>query len=98
MTSRANKPATPAARHDDAFPWLAATMLAIESFEVICLRTMKLAGGDHAACREASLMVNEKIDASFEAMASMQSGASAASIVDRYRQHVAANARRLQPA
>jgi len=88
-----------AQRNDhDAFQALAAGLLAMESLEVIWLRLAKLSTPDGAACREARLMVDEKVDATFEAMASLQAGASAAQIVDRYRQHVAANARRLQPA
>jgi hypothetical protein len=76
-------------------PWAAGTMLAFEACEVIHLRLAKLAIGDASAEREAHLMVNEKINASFEACMNWLSGASAASIVDRYRQHVAANAKRL---
>jgi len=76
-------------------PWAAGTMLAFEACEVIHLRLAKLAMADASAEREASLMVSEKISAAFEACASWLYGASAASIVDRYRQHVAANAKRL---
>ncbi len=80
---------------DASFPWVAGAMLAFESCEVIRLRWAKLAVGDHDAEREACLMVSEKLDAMFEAGASLMAGASAASIVGRYREHVAANARRL---
>jgi hypothetical protein len=38
--------------------------------------------------------VNEKVDA-FEAGASLTAGASAADVIGRYREYVAANARRL---
>jgi hypothetical protein len=79
----------------DGFPWFAGAMLAFESCEVIRLRLAKLAVGDDEADCEARLMVNEKVDAMFEAGASLLAGASAASIIDRYREHVAANARRL---
>jgi hypothetical protein len=79
----------------DGFPWLAGTMLAFESCEVIRLRLAKLAVGDDEADCEARLMVNEKVDAMFEAGVSLLAGASAASIIDRYREHVAANAKRL---
>ncbi|NVN86605.1 MAG: hypothetical protein HXX15_11015 [Rhodopseudomonas sp.] len=99
MTPRTDQAsATPAIRDDGSNPWAAAAMLAMESYQVICLRLTKLASADLAACDEAQLMVNEKIDATLEALASLQAGASAATIVDRYRQHVAANARRLQTA
>ena len=40
-------------------------------------------------------MVSEKIAAAFEAAASLLAGATPAAIVQRYREHVAANARRL---
>jgi len=83
------------AASDAGFPWIAGTMLAFESCEVIRLRLAKLAIGDAAADCEARLMVNEKIDAMFEAGASLMSGASAATVIDRYREHVAANTRRL---
>jgi hypothetical protein len=79
----------------DDFPWLAGAMLAFESCEVIRLRLTKFASSDGYADDEARLMVNEKIDAMFEAGASMMTGASAATIVGRYREHVAANAKRL---
>jgi hypothetical protein len=78
---------------DADFPWLAGAMLAFESCEVIRLRLAKLAVGDDDG--EARLMVAEKVDAMFEAGASLMAGASAATIIGRYREHVAANAKRL---
>jgi hypothetical protein len=82
----------------DDFPWLASTMLAFEACEVIRLRLTKLASADEDAEHEARLMVSEKIDAMFEAGASMLAGASPDAIIGRYREHVAANARRLSVA
>jgi hypothetical protein len=79
----------------DSFPWLAGAMLAFESCEVIRLRLAKLATADSDADNEASLMVSEKIDAMFEAGVSLMAGASAASVIGRYREHVADNAKRL---
>jgi hypothetical protein len=79
----------------DVFPWLAGAMLAFESCEVIRLRLAKIAVGDHAADCEARLMVAEKVDAMFEAGSSLMWGASAATVIGRYREHVAANAKRL---
>jgi hypothetical protein len=79
----------------DSFPWLASAMLAFESFEVIRLRLAMFATGGDDADGEARLMVNEKVDAMFEAGASLMSGASAAAVIGRYREHVAANTRRL---
>jgi 2-iminoacetate synthase ThiH len=80
----------------DSFPWLASTMLAFEAFEVIRRRLTMFATPGEVADREAQLMVSEKIDAMFEAGANLMAGASAADVVDRYREHVAANAKRLQ--
>ena len=70
------------------------TMLAIESSSVIALRIMKLMSGDGDTLNEAELMVREKIDAVFEATSSIMAGASGEEIVNRYRQHVAVNAKR----
>jgi hypothetical protein len=80
---------------DDGFPWFAGAMLAVESCEVVNLRLAKFAAHDENSEREANLMVSEKIVAAFEAGANWLAGASPASIVARYREHVAANARRL---
>jgi hypothetical protein len=80
---------------NDGFPWFSGAMLAVEASEVIRLRLEKFAHGDEDAEREASLMVTEKIVAALEAGASLLAGASPASIITRYRERVAANARRL---
>ena len=70
-------------------------LLAVESSSVIAMRTMKLIAGDGAAMYEARLMISEKVDAAFEATASLIAGASGDQIINRYRQHVAVNAKRL---
>jgi len=70
-------------------------MLAVEANGVVALRMMKLMRGGRSARREAKLMVSEKMDAAFEAAARLMVGASGDEIVQRYRQHVAANAKRL---
>jgi hypothetical protein len=70
-------------------------LLAVEANEVIALRMMKLMRGGRRARREANLMVSEKINAAFEATASLVADASGDEIVHRYRQHVAKNAKRL---
>jgi len=80
---------------DNGFPWFAGAMLAVEASEVVRLRCEKLCHGDEAAGQEAVLMVSEKIAAAFEAAANLLAGATPAAIVQRYREHVAANARRL---
>ena len=69
--------------------------LAVEANKVIALRMMKLMRGGRRARREAELMVSEKIHAAFEATASLMTGASGDEIVQGYRRHVAANAKRL---
>jgi hypothetical protein len=79
----------------DNLPWLAGAMLAFEACEVIHLRLAKFATADDDAECEARLMVNEKIDAMFEAGANLMAGATAAMVIGRYREHVAANAKRL---
>jgi hypothetical protein len=80
---------------DDGFPWFAGAMLAAESSEVVRLRLAKFAAAHDDSEHEASLMVSEKIAALFEASASWLAGATPAAIIGRYREHVAANAKRL---
>jgi hypothetical protein len=70
-------------------------LLAVESSSVMAMRTLKLMAGDGAAMDEARLMINEKVDAAFEATASLMSGASGDEIIHRYRHYVAVNAKRL---
>ena len=79
----------------DSFPWLTSALLVMEASEVIRLRLEKFARCETGANEEAGLMVTEKVVAALEATAKLMAGASPASIVDRYREHVAANARRL---
>ena len=76
-------------------PFHYTVFLAFESCNVIVLRMMKMMSGGRDSRDEAHLMVMEKLDAMFEAGASLVAGGTASSVVDRYRQHVAANARRL---
>jgi len=80
---------------NDSFPWFAGQMLALEASEVMRLRMEKFASGDADSEHEAHLMVTEKIFAAFEAGMSWLAGATTSSIVGRYREHVAANAKRL---
>jgi hypothetical protein len=70
-------------------------MLAIESGGVVTPRMMKLMPCDAETPREVHLMFSEKLDAAFETASSLMAGASGHDIVHRYRQHVAANAKRL---
>ncbi len=77
------------------FPWYAATMLALRVERCYRLRLMKMACGGRDARHEAELMVAEKVSAFVEAAVSLCGGASPATIIGRYREHVAANAFRL---
>jgi hypothetical protein len=76
-------------------PFYSTAMLALESCDVIGLRLTKMMWGGRVARDEAHLMMSEKINAMFEETASMVAGGTASSVVDRYREHVAANAKRL---
>jgi hypothetical protein len=76
-------------------PFYSSMFLAFESGNVIGLRMMKMMSGGRGSRDEANLMVMEKILAMFEASASLMTGGTAGSVVDRYREHVAANAKRL---
>jgi hypothetical protein len=76
-------------------PFYSAVFLAFESGNVIGLRMMKMMSGGNGLHDEAHLMVMEKVDAMFEAGASLLAGGTASSVVDRYREYVAANAKRL---
>jgi hypothetical protein len=78
-------------------PWFTLWSLALESSEVIGLRVIKLAGGGVDAHREAHLIVSEKVDAIFEASARLVFGATPIDVAERFREQVAANARRLAP-
>ncbi len=76
-------------------PFYSIVLLAFESGNVIGLRTMKMMSGGRGSHDEAHLMVMEKVHAMLEAGASLMAGGTASGVVDRYRQHVAANAKRL---
>jgi hypothetical protein len=78
-----------------AFPWYPTMMLTVESGRVIGLRVTKTAFGGWEAYDEAFLMVKEKVDAATEAHTTMMAGGSAAVVVERYREHVASNQKRL---
>jgi hypothetical protein len=80
---------------DDGFPWFAGAMLALESSEVggCDLRSSPVA--TKTPSTKPALMVSEKVFAAIEAGMSWLAGATASSIVGRYREHVAANAKRL---
>jgi hypothetical protein len=75
--------------------WYNVAMLAVESQQVIWLRTLKLAAGGPGAQVEAERMVSEKIAAATKATVNLMSGQSPDQIVKAYRRTVKANARRL---
>jgi hypothetical protein len=77
------------------FPFYSTMMLGLESGNVIGLRMLKLTCGGSEALNEMHLMMGEKVNAVFEMGANLMAGGSADSVVDQYRQHVAANAKRL---
>ena len=64
--------------------WMSTLMLIVQSNNVVGLRLMKL------AYAEASLMVREKIAAASDAQAALWSGGTTSSVIERYRQYVAA--------
>jgi hypothetical protein len=76
-------------------PFYSTVFLAFESGNVIGLRMMKMMSGGIGSHDELNLMVMEKVHATFEAGASLMAGGTVSSMVDRYREHVAANAKRL---
>jgi len=76
-------------------PFLAAVLLGLEANRVINLRIMKIAKGGEDARKEAFLMVDEKVLAALEAYASVCAGRGPEVVINRYRQHVAANTKRL---
>ncbi len=77
------------------FPFYSSMMLGFESSTVIGLRMLKLTHGGHGALDEIHLMIGEKVGAAFESGANLMAGATAETVINRYRQHVAANAERL---
>ena len=76
-------------------PWWDLAMLAVESQQVIWLRSMRLAGGGAKASAEARRMVSEKLTAAAQAAAGAVLGDSPARTAKRYRKKVRANRRRL---
>jgi hypothetical protein len=67
------------------FPGYEATMLALEANVVIGLRSIKVARGGVDAVQEINLMVQEKVDAAAEALATLLGGGSVEAILSGYR-------------
>lgn len=76
----------------------AVTLLALEAQKVVELRLVKLAWGGAEGQLEAHRMVSEKISAFIEASGTLMTGGSANVVIARYREHVAANTKRLTAA
>jgi hypothetical protein len=76
-------------------PFFSSMMLALECQKVIELRLVRLAWGGREARAEMHSMVVEKIQASMEAAGTLMMGSSPEVVIARYREHVAANAKRL---
>jgi hypothetical protein len=75
--------------------WFSAVLLAFESNDVVRLRLARIAAGGSDAYDEASLMWDEKVAAALEAYAAIWNGSTTISVIERYREHVAANRLRL---
>lgn len=73
-------------------------MLAVEAQKVIELRLVRIAWGGAEGQAELQSMVAEKINAAMEAAGTLMMGGSPAMVIDRYREHVAANTKRLTAA
>jgi hypothetical protein len=86
---------TPYERGRVYFPFYPIMMLGLESGTVIGLRMLKLTCGGSDALNEIHLMMEEKVNAAIELGSNLRAGASADTVISRYRQHVAANAARL---
>ena len=76
-------------------PFLTSVMLALEAQKVIELRLVRLAWGGREGRAEMRSMVSEKIGAAIEATGTLMTGGSPETVIARYREHVAANTRRL---
>ena len=76
-------------------PFLSTMMLAFEAQKVVEMRLVRIAWGGNEAHDEMQSMVAEKIGAAIEAAGTLMQGGSPESVIARYREHVAANTKRL---
>lgn len=79
-------------------PFWSTLMLSLEARKVIELRLVRIAWGGREARSEVQSMVSEKIEAALEASVTLMSGGTPERVIARYREHVAANTRRLTAA
>ena len=79
-------------------PFLSTMLLAFEAQKVIELRLVRLAWGGREGRDEMQSMVAEKIDAAIDATGTLMMGGSPETVIARYREHVAANTKRLSAA
>ena len=70
------------------------TLLGLEAQSVVGMRLSQIALGRGTA-EETQLMVTEKVSAFVEAATTVATGGSAHTVIEDYRNHVRANARRL---
>jgi len=75
--------------------WFSGFLLAVECSAVVNMRLLKLAGGGNDAFSEASLMIQEKVAAAVEAQAALFRGSTTLAVIERFREHVAENNKRL---
>lgn len=75
--------------------WFSLMMLAVESQQVVMLRTLKLAAGGKKAKVETRRMVSEKIISAQREGRRLALGATPLSVISNYRTKVKANSRRL---
>ena len=73
----------------------AVAALALDAQKVMELRLVKLAWGGYEAHAEAHHMIVEKFSAAAEVTTTLMMGGSIETVVNRYREHVAANRTRL---
>jgi hypothetical protein len=79
-------------------PFLSTIMLAFEAQKVIELRLVRLAWGGQEGRNKMQSMVTQKINAAMEATGTLMIGGSPETVIARYREHVAANTKRLTAA
>lgn len=76
-------------------PFHSTMMLAYEAQKVIEMRLVRIAWGGQEGMDEVTSMVTEKVHAGIEAAGTLMMGGSPESVIERYRELVADNTRRL---
>jgi hypothetical protein len=78
--------------------FLSILMLAFKAPKVIELRLIRIAWGGAESPAEMQSMLSETFHAAMEATDTLMMGGSLATVIERYREHVAANTKRLTTA